>query len=45
MIVGGGLGLHDGYRARVERAMRAEVYDPEARELPVLPAGLGAERR
>jgi glucokinase len=43
VIVGGGLGLHDGYRARVEAALRAEVYDPRARGLPVLPAGLGAD--
>ena len=43
LIVGGGLGLHDGYRARVEAALRAEVYDPRARGLPVLPAGLGAD--
>jgi glucokinase len=40
VIVGGGLGLHDGYRAQVEAAMRAEIYDPEARALPVLPAVL-----
>jgi predicted NBD/HSP70 family sugar kinase len=43
LIVGGGLGLHDGYRARVEAALRADVYDPRARGLPVLPAGLGAD--
>ena len=43
LIIGGGLGLHDGYRARVEAALRADVYDPQARELPVLPAGLGAD--
>jgi glucokinase len=43
VIVGGGLGLHDGYRALVEAALRGDVYDPEARELPVLPAALGAE--
>jgi glucokinase len=43
VIVGGGLGLHDGYRARVEATLRAEVYDPRARDLPVLPAGLGAD--
>jgi glucokinase len=43
VIVGGGLGLHDGYRARVEAVLRAEVYDPRARDLPVLPAGLGAD--
>jgi glucokinase len=43
VIIGGGLGLHDGYRARVERALRADVYDPEARLLPVLPAALGVD--
>ncbi|HWT24213.1 MAG TPA: ROK family protein, partial [Solirubrobacteraceae bacterium] len=41
VVIGGGLGLHDGYRARVEAALRAAVYDPAARELPVLPAALG----
>jgi predicted NBD/HSP70 family sugar kinase len=40
VIVGGGLGLHDGYRERVEAVLRAEVYDPDARGLPVVPAGL-----
>jgi glucokinase len=43
VIIGGGLGLHDGYRARVEAVLRAEIYDPRARGLPVLPAGLGAD--
>ena len=43
VIVGGGLGLHDGYRERVEAALRAAIYDPEARELPVMPAGLRAD--
>jgi glucokinase len=43
VIVGGGLGLEASYRARAEAALRAAVYDPEARELPVLPAALGAE--
>jgi glucokinase len=43
VVVGGGLGLHDGYRERVAVAMRAAVYDPVARELPVLPAALGAD--
>lgn len=43
VVIGGGLGLHDGYRRRVVAALRAEVYDPDARELPVLPAGLGAD--
>ena len=35
VVVGGGLGLHDGYRARVERALRAAVYDDAVRGLPV----------
>jgi glucokinase len=43
VIVGGGLGLHDGYRERVELAMRDEIYDQAARELPFLPAGLRAD--
>jgi glucokinase len=43
VVVGGGLGLHDGYRARVEVAMRGAIYDPEARRLPFLPAGLRAD--
>jgi glucokinase len=43
VIIGGGLGLHGGYRERVVAALRAEVYDPEARQLPVLPAALGAD--
>jgi glucokinase len=43
VVIGGGLGLHDGYRARVAATLRAEVYDEEARGLPVVPAGLGAD--
>jgi glucokinase len=43
VIIGGGLGSHDGYRARVESALRGAVYDPAAREVPVLPAGLGSD--
>ena len=43
VIVGGGLGLNDSYRERVEVAFRSAVYDPEARELPFLPAGLRAD--
>jgi glucokinase len=42
VIIGGGLGLHDAYRECVELALRAEIYDPDARDLPVLPAGLRA---
>ena len=43
VVIGGGLGLHDGYRTRVETALRAAVYDAEARALPVVPAALGAD--
>jgi glucokinase len=43
VVVGGGLGLHEGYRARVERALRAAVYDDAVRGLPVVPAALGAD--
>ncbi len=43
VIIGGGLGLHDAYRDRVETSLREAVYDPEARDLPVLPAGLRAD--
>ena len=42
VVVGGGLGLHDGYRARVEAALRPEVYD----ERRAAPAGApGGPRR
>ena len=43
VVVGGGLGLEDSYRARVEAAMRAAIEDPDARDLPLRPAGLGAD--
>jgi glucokinase len=43
IVVGGGLGLNDAYRERVERAMRPAVYDADARELPVRPAALGPD--
>jgi glucokinase len=43
VIFGGGLGLHTGYREAVVAAMRVEIYDPRARVLPALPAGLGAD--
>ena len=43
VVFGGGLGLHAEYRARVVAAMRREVYDPDARGLPALPAVLGAD--
>ena len=40
LVVGGGLGLERSYRAQVEAAMRAEIYDVDARALPMLPAVL-----
>jgi glucokinase len=43
LIVGGGLGLDDAYRERFVAAMRAAVYDPAVRELPVRAAALGAD--
>jgi len=43
VVVGGGLGLHDGYRSRVAGALRDAVYDEAAREIPVVPAALGAD--
>jgi glucokinase len=43
LVFGGGLGLEAGYRERVVAAMRPAVYDEDARELPVLPAELGAD--
>jgi glucokinase len=43
LIFGGGLGLHSGYRAATVAAMRKAIYDPRARDLPALAAGLGAD--
>jgi glucokinase len=43
IVIGGGLGLNDSYRERVERSLRAAVYDVDARALPVLPAALGPD--
>jgi len=43
LVMGGGLGLHAGYRELVSIALRAAVYDPAARDLPVLPAALGQD--
>jgi glucokinase len=43
VVVGGGLGLDDRYRALAVTAMREAIYDADARELPVLPAALGAD--
>jgi glucokinase len=43
LVIGGGLGLHAGYRAQVVAALRTAVYDAEARELPVHAGALGGE--
>jgi glucokinase len=43
LIVGGGLGLDDRYRGLAVAAMREAIYDPAAREVPVLAAALGAD--
>jgi glucokinase len=43
VVVGGGLGLDDRYRGLAVAAMREAIYDADARELPVLPAALGAD--
>ncbi len=39
VVIGGGLGLNEGYRELVERAARGQV--PE--NLPIVPAGLGTD--
>ncbi|MEN3280287.1 MAG: glucokinase [Solirubrobacteraceae bacterium] len=43
VVVGGGLGLDDRYRSLAVAAMREAIYDPQARELPVLAAALGPD--
>jgi glucokinase len=43
IVVGGGLGLDDRYRALAVTTMREAIYDAHARELPVVPAALGAD--
>jgi glucokinase len=43
VVVGGGLGLHEGYRSQAVAAMRSGIYDPAARALPVRPAALGTD--
>ena len=43
VVVGGGLGLDERYRALAVTAMREAICDPAARELPVLPAALGSD--
>jgi glucokinase len=43
VVVGGGLGLDSRYRGLAVAAMREAIYDLAARDLPVLPAALGAD--
>jgi glucokinase len=43
VIVGGGLGLDASYRDPVVEAMRAAIYDPAARGVPVVAAALGPD--
>jgi glucokinase len=43
LVIGGGLGLDDRYRAGVVEAMRPAIYDDAVRDLPVHAAALGAD--
>jgi glucokinase len=43
VIVGGGLGLHDAYRERIERAMRPYLFSERVAAVPVVPARLGTD--
>jgi glucokinase len=44
IVVGGGLGLAPGrYRERLAQATRGHIWNPGAREMPFLPAALGAD--
>lgn len=43
VVIGGGLGLVDRYRERVIAAARAAIEHGETRELPIIPATLGAQ--
>ena len=44
VIIGGGLGLAGGlYGARLRAAIRAHIWAESRRQLPILPAALGAE--
>lgn len=42
VVIGGGLGLVDRYRERVAAAARAAIEHEATRELPIVPATLGA---
>jgi glucokinase len=43
VVIGGGLGLADRYRQRVAAAARAAIEHGATRELPIIPATLGAQ--
>jgi glucokinase len=43
LIVGGGLGLDERYRESAVATMREAIYDPAARDVPVLAAALGPD--
>jgi glucokinase len=43
VIVGGGLGLNARYRELFVAAMRAAIYDPAARDVPVRAGALGSD--
>ena len=43
LVVGGGLGLDRGYRARWEPALREAIWWPPTRDLAVRSAELGAD--
>jgi glucokinase len=43
LVIGGGLGLVDRYRERVVEAARAAIEHEATRELPIVPAALGAQ--
>lgn len=43
LVIGGGLGLRAEYREAATRAMRARIEARQARDIPVVPAALGAD--
>ena len=43
LVIGGGLGLAERYRGLAITAMRPLIFADDTRDLPVLPAELGAE--
>lgn len=42
VVIGGGLGLNDGYRGWVAEALREDLFSPQTAALPVVAASLGA---